>query len=147
MNNNNKTINCIISLIFKTSRLIHEQLRKEKKHPNPFSILRLEVLRYIAEKKNPLMKEVADYFCITPPSATSLINPLVKSGTLKRVYDKSDRRIVRLSITSKGWKELEKGFDEVNNNMRKILTQLNINEKKNLIRILEKLSKIYENFN
>jgi len=147
MNNNNKTINYIISLIFKASRLIHEQLRKEKKRPNPFSVLRLEVLRYIAEKKNPLMKEVADYFCITPPSATSLINPLVKSGTLKRIYDKSDRRIVRLSITSKGRKELERSFDEVNNNMRKILTQLNINEKKNLIRILEKLSKIYENFN
>ncbi|RKY72244.1 MAG: hypothetical protein DRP97_00920 [Candidatus Latescibacterota bacterium] len=93
------------------------------------------------------MKEVADYFCITPPSATSLINPLVKSEMLKRVYDKNDRRIVRLSITSKGRKELKRGFNKLNNNMKKILMQLNINEQKNIIRILEKLSKIYENSN
>ena len=147
MNNNNKTINHIISLIFKTSRLIREELRKEKKHPDLFSVLRLEALRYIAKKKSPLMKEVADYFCITPPSATSLINSLVKSGTLKRVYDKNDRRIVRLFITSKGRKKLKRDFDEINNNMKKILTQLNMNEQKNLISILEKLSKIYENSN
>jgi len=147
VNNDNKTIKYIISLIFKTNRLIRERLRKEKKHSDPFSILRLESLRYIAEKGNPLMKEVADYFCITPPSATSLINPLVKSEMLKRVYDKNDRRIVRLSITSKGRKELKRGFNKLNNNMKKILMQLNINEQKNIIRILEKLSKIYENSN
>ena len=147
MNNDNKTINRVISLIFKTSRLIRERLRREKKHSDPFSVLRLEALRYIAEKKNPLMREVADYFCITPPSATSLINPLVKSGTLKRVYDKNDRRIVHLSITSKGREKLERGFDEINDNMKKILAQLNMNEQKNLISILEKLSKIYENYN
>jgi len=144
---NDKTINHIISLIFKASRLIHEQLRKEKKYPDLFSGLRLEALRYIAEKKNPLMKEVADYFCITPPSATSLINPLVKSGALRRVYDKDDRRVVRLFITSKGRKELKRGLSEVDNNMRKILTQLNTDEQKNLIKILEKLSKTYENYN
>jgi len=144
---NDKTINHIISLIFKASRLIHEQLRKEKKYPDLFSGLRLEALRYIAEKKNPLMKEVADYFCITPPSATSLINPLVKSGALRRVYDKDDRRVVRLFITSKGRKELKRGLSEVDDNMRKILTQLNTDEQKNLIKILEKLSKIYENYN
>ncbi|HHE76400.1 MAG TPA: MarR family transcriptional regulator [Candidatus Parcubacteria bacterium] len=147
MNSNNKTINRTISLIFKTSRLIRERLRKEKKRPDPFSVLRLEALRYIAEKKSPLMKEVADYFCITPPSATSLINPLVRSGMLKRVYDKNDRRIIHLFISSKGRKELKRGFDEINNNMKKFLTQLNMNELKSLIRILEKLSKIYENSN
>jgi len=147
MANNNKTIKYIILLIFKTSRLIREQLKKEKRHSDPFSILRLEALRYIAEKKNPLMKEIADYFCITPPSATSLINPLVKSGMLERIYDKNDRRAIRLSITLKGRKELKKGFDKINNNMKKILNQLNINEQRNLIKILEKLSKIYENSN
>ena len=145
MNVNNDTINQTITLIFKTSRLIRERLRKEKKHPDLFSVLRLETLRYVEEKKSPLMKEVADYFCITPPSATSLINSLIKSGALKRIRDKNDRRVVRLFITSKGRKKLKKGFDEIHNNMKKILAQLKISEQKNLIKILEKLSKIYEN--
>ncbi len=145
MDNNNNTTNQTIALIFKTSRLVRERLRKEKKHPDLFSVLRLEALRYIEEKKSPLMKEVADYFCITPPSATSLINSLVKSGAIKRVRDKKDRRIVHLVITLKGRKKLKKGFGEINNNMKKILAQLKISEQKNLIKILEKLSKIYEN--
>ena len=146
-NNNNKTINHIISLIFKTNRLIRKRLIKEKRHLDPFSILRFEALRYIVEKKNPLMKEVADYFCITPPSVTSLIDSLVKSGVVKRVYDKNDRRAIRLFITSKGKKEFEKGINKINDNMRKVLRQLNLKELKDLIKILEKLSKIYENPN
>ncbi len=145
--NNNKTINHIISLIFKTNRLIRKRLIKRKKHLDPFSILRFEALRYIVEKKNPLMKEVADYFCITPPSVTSLIDSLVKSGVVKRVYDKNDRRAIRLFITSKGKKEFEKGINKINDNMRKVLRQLNLKELKNLMKILEKLSKIYENPN
>lgn len=144
MSNNKKVINHIISLIFKNSRLIREHLRKEKKHPDPFSILRLEVLRYVSERKNPLMKEIADYFCITPPSATSLVDSLVKSGTLQRIEDKNDRRIIRLSITQKGKQEIKKRFREINNNMKNVLARLNLREQKELIKILEKLSKIYE---
>ena len=150
MNNskaNRKIIDYLISLIFKTDRLIYRQLKKEKKQLGPFSLLRLEVLRYIAEKKNPLMKEVADYFCITPPSVTSLIDSLVKSKVVKRVYDENDRRVIRLFITSKGKEELKKGIRRINSNMKKILSQLSIEELKNLVRILEKLSKIYEKSN
>ena len=147
MNNNNKTIDYVISLIFKTDRLIRRRLKKEKRRLDPFSILRLEALRYIAEKKSPSMREVADYFCITPPSVTSLINSLVKSKVVKRVYDENDRRAIRLFITSKGREELKKGINRINNNMRKVLRQLNTKELKGLIRILEKLSKIYEKSN
>jgi len=147
MDNNKKTIDYIISLIFKTDRLIHRRLKREKRRLDPFSVLRLEALRYIAEKKNPSMREVADYFCITPPSVTSLINSLVRSKVVKRVYDENDRRAIRLFITSKGREELKKGINRINNNMRKILRQLNTKELKGLIRILEKLSKIYENPN
>ncbi|MCD6528546.1 MarR family transcriptional regulator [bacterium] len=147
MTSSNRMINYVISLIFKTNRLIREKLKKEKKHLNFFSILHLEALRYIAEKKNPSMKEVADYFCITPPSATSLINSLVRLNLVKRIYDKNDRRAIRLSITLKGKKELQKGIKRINENMKKVLSQLNTKELKNLIKILEKLSKIYEKSN
>ncbi len=144
MDNGNKTINHIVSLIFKSSRLIHKHLKKEKKYLDPFSVLRLEVLHYVSEKKNPLMKEVANYFCITPPSATSLVNPLIKSRMLKRVSDKSDRRAIRLFITPKGVRKLKDGFGKIQNSMRKILVRLNKKEQENLIKILKKLSENQE---
>lgn len=144
-NNNNKMINRLVLLIFSAGRLIRKQSRGGKNRPDLFSVLRLETLHYVAEKGNPLMREVADYFCITSPSATSLINPLVKSGALKRMADKNDRRIIHLSITSKGRKILEKGFNKINSRMRKILIKLSVKEQENFIKILEKLSKIYSN--
>jgi DNA-binding MarR family transcriptional regulator len=147
MNNNNKTINRMIPLIFNTSRLIHEQSKGKKDHPDPFSVLRLETLRYVAEKENPSMKGVADHFYITPSSATSLINPLVKTKMLKRVVDKNDRRVTHLSITSKGRKNLNEGFNKINSRMRKILIKLSTKEQESLIKILEKLSKIYDKSN
>ena len=143
MNNDNKTIDRIISLVFTTSRLVHEKLKREKDGINPFSLLHLETLRYVEEKGNPLMKEVADYLCITPPSATSLVGPLVRSNALVRILDKDDRRAVQLSITPKGKKVLKEGFDDVNRRMQKILTKLDQKDQKNLIGILEKLSSVY----
>ena len=136
----NDSISSIISLIFNTSRRLHQQAKKENDHPDPFSILRLEVLHYVSEKKNPSMKEVADYFCVTPPSATSLVSPLVKSQALKRVSDKNDRRATRLSVTPKGMKKLKDGLGKIQNRMQKILIKLNKKERENLIKILKKLS-------
>jgi len=139
-----KSIRSIISLIFNTSRRLHQQAKEENDRQDPFSILRLEVLRYVSEKKNPSMKEVADYFCVAPPSATSLVNPLIKSQMLKRIGDKSDRRAIRLIITLKGMKKLKDGFGKIQNRMRKILIKLNKKEQENLIKILKKLSKTQE---
>ena len=140
---NNKAINRLILLIFSTGRLIRKQSRGEKDRPDIFSALRMEVLHYVAGKKDPLMKEVADDFYVTSPSATSLINPLVESGMLKRIMDKNDRRVVRLSITLKGRKILKESFSEINSRLRKILVKLNTKEQKDFIKILEKLSKTY----
>jgi len=140
---NNKTIKQIISLFFTTSRLIYKQ-SKEKGRPDFFSFLQLEILSYVKENKEPLMKEVAGFFSITPPSATSLINRLVKLGILKRCFDKNDRRIIRLSLTSKGQKVLSKEFKKVSAQMRKTLMKLSSKERNNLVEIFQKLQKVYK---
>jgi DNA-binding MarR family transcriptional regulator len=139
---NNKTIEQIISLFFTTSRLIYKQ-SKDKDRPDFFSFLQLEVLNYIKENKKPLMKEVAGFLSITPPSATPLINRLVKLGMLERCSDKDDRRAIRLSLTPKGQEMLKKEFKKVTDRMRKTLMMLNNKEQKNLVEIFQKLQKVY----
>ena len=135
-------INYLISLMFNTGRLIYRQSHR-KNRTNIFSFLQLEVLNYVLENKEPLMKDVANFLCITPASATSLINRLVKAGMLKRYFDKNDRRIIRLFITAKGKKALNREFRKSSLRLRKILTKLNQREQENLIRIFQKLQKIY----
>jgi len=107
--------------------------------------LQLEVLGYVKENKEPLMKEVASFLSITPSSATPLINKLVKLGILKRNFDKNDRRAIRLSLTSKGQKILNKEYKKVSAQMRKTLMKLSIEEQKNLVEIFQKLQKAYKN--
>jgi len=132
----------IISLIFMMRQLSHENMLDEKN--KNFSFLQFITLRYIREKK-PLMKGVAGFLAITPPSATSLINTLAGTGLIDRQTDKSDRRIVRIAITKKGEQSLEKWQKKIANNMRKRLEKLNKSEQDNLAKILTKLTTISNN--
>lgn len=138
----NTNIEQLISAIFSTSRLIREHT-ENREGLDPFSFFQLETLRYVAEKNNPSMKNIADYLCITPPSATSLINRLVKAKQIERTKDKCDRRLVRLVITPKGEKTLESGFKKIVKQMRKVLSCLSKKERVDLIAILQKLSQPY----
>lgn len=129
----------LITLILGTIKMVHEQTLTANKL-DPFTYLRLKTLRFIAEKRNSSMRDVAGYFNITPPSATSIISALVKMGYVKRIYDKTDRRIIRLKITENGEKNLLEGFKEIKSRMQKILSKLNEEEKTALTKIMEKLS-------
>lgn len=136
------TLEKLISMIFTTSRLIRERSGNQEKI-DPFSMLQLETLRYVDEKENPTMTEIADYLCITAPSATSLIDTLVKSKRLERIHDKADRRLVRLAVTSTGKEALTVGFKKITKRMQAVLSNLSEKERADLITILEKLSQTY----
>lgn len=136
-------VNKLISLFFTTSRIIREHAEGHDR-VDPLSFLRLETLRFVAEKKSPTMRNIADYLCVTPSSATSLINGLVKDGELKRTEDETDRRIIRLTVTTKGEDRIKEGFKQVSSRMKNILTKLDEKEINAFIKILEKLAAIYK---
>jgi len=131
----------IISLIFMMRQLSHENISKKNEN---FSFLQFITLRFIKDKK-PLMKEVADFLAITPPSATSLVKTLSEAGLVSRLAEKDDRRIVRIVITKKGEDILNKWQKKVADNMRQRLEQLSQKEQDDLMKILTKLSKISNN--
>lgn len=129
----------LISLILNTIKMVHEQTLGANKL-DPFTFLRLKTLRFISENPESSMRDVARYFHITPPSATSIISALVKMDYVKRVYDKSDRRVIRLQITAEGGKNLKDGFEEVGRRIKKMLSALNLKEKNELAKIMKKIS-------
>jgi len=90
------------------------------------------------------MKDIADYLCVAPPSATSLINSLVEARQIERSYDKNDRRFVRLVVTPKGKTALASGFKKITTKMRRALSKLNAKERSNLFKILENISRSYQ---
>ncbi len=129
----------LIKLLFATSRLIREKF-KETAESGGISFTHLKALRFIGEKEKPTMKEIADSLGITPPSATSLIEPFVQNGWLKRVYDETDRRIVRLALTAKGQETLDEASKMMVKKLEDLLANLNEQQMVNLREILETLS-------
>lgn len=127
----------LISLFFNMGR----NMRHHSPKHDPMSLLKFETLRYVAEAKRIQMKEIANLLSITAPSATSLINGLVKTGALKRVHNDNDRRSVYLEITAEGKKFVEQGRKQLFTSVACCLNSLTSKEKESLITILEKILK------
>ena len=136
------SINRLTSLIFTMRHLVLEHV-KAQKEINPTTFLRLEVLRYVSERDHPSMQNLAIHFGVTPPSATALVEALVKSDNLGRITDNHDRRLVRLKISAKGEKTLKAGQQDMTTRMKRLLAGLDESDRINLIKIFTKLSKVY----
>ncbi len=134
----NHNVENLASLIFTAGRLIRERTVNHGKL-DLLSFVHLKILALIAEKDFVAMKEIAGLLHVTPPSTTATINRLVKSGQLQKRFDKKDRRIVRLKITSKGRKTLVLRRQEVEKRLSGILNVLDSKEKKEFSNILKKI--------
>ena len=85
------------------------------------------------------MHEVAQFLRVSPPSATSLVNTLVKQGEVRRVEDKNDRRTVRLEVTARGHKTLYDSARRKHGLMQDAIKELNEHERMEFRNILEKI--------
>ncbi len=103
-------------------------------------IAQMETLRFLAEKKHVLMKELADFLAITPPSVTVLVNNLVFLEFAQRHSDTTDRRTVRLSLTKKGRDILDKATKQRCQVFKRLLSRINPQEQIKLLRILKKMN-------
>ena len=133
----------IISLIFNMGRAMKKQCFDENKRGSRLSILQVEALWHIGEGKEVLMKDLASHLFITPPSAPSLADELVKTRLVTRSGDKEDRRTTAISLTRKGKQALAKFLKKRMEKVRKKIDLLSAGEKKTFLKLLEKLSKDY----
>lgn len=128
----------LVSTIFTVSRLMQQRVTRSK-FPDDSSMLQIKTLGIIAELGNPSMKEIADYLHILSPSATDIINRLVRSGSLNRTKDTSDGRIVRLSLTPQGKRLLAAGKRRISTNVKDFLGVLTEKEKADFNDLLSKI--------
>ena len=99
------------SLMFEFFRLVKSRVRAAAPATCP-PLTQLEALEFIANKEAPSMRDVALYLKIKAPSATSLVEELAREGFLRRSADPRDRRQVRLAVTDKGKRMLERMLHE-----------------------------------
>jgi DNA-binding MarR family transcriptional regulator len=124
--------------------IIGRRMREEMKQSEKISgcsWIHFEALRYIDEKRKPLMSDVATYFSITRPAATLLVDGLVENKMLRRIVDPRDRRAVRVALTPKGKQNLVNGIRQRVKKMTEIFSVLDPKEHAELVRILTKIAK------
>lgn len=132
----NQLIDQLILNIFLTARIIHQRIGLVSKKSYP--LIYYIILRFI-EEDEPQMAEIANFLSIKPPSATFLINKLIKLRLVKRIRIASDRRKTKISLTSEGKKIIEKEIKNSSGNLKKIFSCLDQKEQRELIKILTKI--------
>lgn len=59
----------------------------------------LFVLEVIHSREEIKMKDLASYMSVSTPAITGIIERLVRDKYVKRLYDDSDRRVIRVKLT------------------------------------------------
>lgn len=99
------------------------------------SWLHLETLRFLKEEGGG-MGEVAQYLRIKAPTASVLIDALVRDGYVKRTSDANDRRRVLLHVTPKGKRCLADATKKRAKVFARVLAPLSASERRQFARIL-----------
>lgn len=129
-----------VSLFFAVRRIMRTELAKGKKL-DPSTWPMIETMKFIADHDKPKMKDIADYLSITAPSATSLVNGLVKNGLVACSTDCRDRRTSHLSLTAKGKAELKKAIAHGIQHLGKLFAVLSEAELAAFVSALERIKK------
>jgi DNA-binding MarR family transcriptional regulator len=72
-------------------------------------------------------------------SVSMLVDRMVKAGQVRRTRDRIDRRVVRVTLTSKGMNAIERAIPEGWDFIQKILSPLSYKDKHALAGMLEKV--------
>lgn len=107
--------------------------------PDTCTFMHVKTLGFIAARKEPSMKDIAEDLRITSPGATMIVDKLVESKDIDRIHDPDDRRVIRLRMTAKGNAVLDKGMKVIKECLDEMASVLTKDEATKFSAILEKL--------
>ncbi len=145
MNNTNLTEQ-LFSTLTQLKRLVSQQVY-ESHEEKVATMLQFSALNFLKDKSEVNVGDLAKFLQLSKSSATQLIERLVKMGLVKRINDRQDRRIIRLTITSKGEDEFIVLKTKLKEKMNRFLSKIPEKDIKELIRIHANLIETLKNSN
>jgi len=103
------------------------------------NFVQVQVLRQIYTLKEPMMSELGRETDIQLSTLTRIVDKLVQKGFVVRKADPSDRRVVRVSVTSQGGDIVRKFEEARRKKIISILEKLTSNERKKILQVLQVL--------
>ena len=130
--------NELIEMMFMVFRRMRDEMSFTN-HLTHLSILQIQSLFFINHRPQTSMSDIAEFFHIELPSATSLITKLCDQKLVSRHVDVKDRRMVLVKVTNEGKLLLEQAMNQRRKKMEKMLSYLSVGEKKELFHIMKTL--------
>lgn len=96
-------------------------------------------MNLILVKGSIMMKEIASGLHISLPAATGLVDRLYIMGLIKRAYDDSDRRIIKIVLTEKGKGIVNQVKEQRKSAVIDVFSQLSESERSQYLKILRKI--------
>ena len=101
--------------------------------------LQFQALTYLHDHKNIPVGSLAHELRLSSSAAAQLVDRLIVSGRITRKHDKNDRRIVHISLTLEGKKELSQMAKKYIKKMKFVLSHIEETDLLLLIRIQREL--------
>ncbi len=141
MSRSTSSVDRILASIYEISRIMRQRMEQQGKERANF--LHLHALLIVSEQPGITMKELARALHVTSPSATSLVNRLVKTKLVERRPDPANRKLVRLRITKTGAAQLQEKHRERTAVIRELFGLLTAAEQRTLAVLHEKVLRSY----
>lgn len=137
------SIDRLIDSTYDFGRIMRQQMLGQISKGKQVNFLQLHALFLISEQEGLTMKELAKLLHVSSPSATSLVNRLVRTDWVHREHDETNRKLVRLRLTPAGKKVLREKHEQRRQILREVFSFLSKAEQEQLARIHEKLGKSF----
>jgi DNA-binding MarR family transcriptional regulator len=143
----NDPVDRIMQSTFEMGRVFRQRMMgaeaASERGPGAANLLQMHALLIVEEHKGITMKQLADALHVASPSATSLVNRLVKLRWIQRLQDPANRKLVRLKLTETGRTFLRRKHQRRRELMRELLAFLSSDERESLARLQEKILERY----
>ncbi len=104
------------------------------------TVTQMQTLLLIHSLPGCKMSDLSEGLEVTLGNVTSLIDRLAKEGLVKRVEDDSDRRVVRVELTSKGKSTVSTVLANRKKTLAGIFKKVKESDKEVLLNIMEKIA-------
>lgn len=100
------------------------------------------ILEFLKRSGDTKMSDIASFVHVSTPAATGLVDRLVQGGYASRLLDTSDRRLVKIHITSKGSGAVKQVNDQRRQMIIDTFGRMDEKERSDYLRILTKMRDI-----
>jgi DNA-binding MarR family transcriptional regulator len=127
----------VIDTAFLVVRLVRAEIRESR--PAQLSLQQVRALACVERAAGASLSMVAEQIGLALPSASHLVDGLVRRGLLARRNDADDRRRIRLDLTARGTASLRRAMDLARTTVAERLAGLTASERRALVESMDLL--------